>query len=81
MTQTDRVLDLLREQGPNGITPLDALEVVGSFRLAARINDLRNAGHDIETITDRTPGGAKVARYVLHERRPGPMTGVQEAWL
>jgi hypothetical protein len=64
--QTRRILSLLRERR-DGVTPLDALNVVGSFRLAARIKELRDAGHDIETVNERTPGGARVARYVLHE--------------
>lgn len=81
MTQTERVLELLRTNGPRGVTPLDALEIVGSFRLGARIFDLRAEGHLIDTETTTTPGGAKVARYILRDPRPGPMTGVQEAWL
>ena len=33
----------------NSITPIDALNKFGCFRLSARISDLRNAGFDIET--------------------------------
>ena len=35
----------------NTITPVDALREFGCFRLAARIDDLRTRGVDIETIT------------------------------
>lgn len=69
MTQTDALLDLLRRRGPVGVTPLDALDAIGSFRLGARVWDLRRAGHDIRREWWETPGGARVARYVLDERR------------
>lgn len=67
-TQTERILALLRERGRIGLTPKEALAEVGTMRLAARIADLRAAGHDITTETFTTPNGARVARYVLHER-------------
>ena len=66
-TQELRLLELLRAQGADGVTPLEALEQVGSFRLGARVYDLRRAGYNIETHHHRTPGGARVARYVLRE--------------
>ncbi len=68
MTQNERLLELLRERGPAGVTPLLALDRVGSFRLAARVSDLKAAGHDIETRTVTVSGGARVACYVLHEQ-------------
>ena len=68
LAQTERILALLRERGAEGLTPLEALEQVGSFRLGARIWDLREQGHLITTETYTTPNGARVARYVLHER-------------
>lgn len=68
MTQNERVLALLRERGERGVTPMLALEVVGSMRLAARVSDLRAAGHDIRTDTAVTGTGKHVARYVLHEQ-------------
>ena len=69
MTQNERILALLRSH-PEGITPLQALEVVGSFRLAARIWELKAAGYDIRTETVMLPGrgGKKIARYVLVEK-------------
>lgn len=60
------ILALLRQR-PEGITPLEALNMVGSFRLAARIKDLRDQGFDIETVLETTPSGKRVARYRLHE--------------
>jgi hypothetical protein len=72
--QTRRILSLLRERR-DGVTPLDALNVVGSFRLAARIKELRDAGHDIRTEIETTDNGKRVARYILHE----PVAANQEA--
>ena len=46
------------------LTPLQALRKYGCMRLAARIKDLRDAGHDINTTLIRTQG-ARVARYSL----------------
>lgn len=77
MTQTEAILDLLRERGPLGITPLEALEEARCFRLAARIKDLREQGHDIRTYTIPTKG-AHHARYVLVE--PKADTGDQLSW-
>ena len=68
MKQTEAVLKLLRERGNEGVTPLDALDIVGSFRLGARIFDLRAQGFDIEPRTVETHRGARLARYILHEQ-------------
>lgn len=67
MTQRDAILFLLIERGERGVTPLDLEDDdVWSLRLAARIHELRKSGLDIETKRERTSGGAKIARYVLH---------------
>lgn len=63
-TQEDQILDLLKER-PEGITPGDALNEVGCFRLAARISDLKKKGYRIKSERYTTPRGAHVARYVL----------------
>jgi hypothetical protein len=47
------------------ITPVEALQLYGCHRLAARIHELRQAGHTIETEPHPTLGGAMVARYRL----------------
>jgi hypothetical protein len=49
------------------LTPLDALNEFGCFRLAARVADLRREGLDIECKTE-TANGKRYARYQL--RRP-----------
>lgn len=46
-TQQENILEHLKISGP--ITPLEALNLYGSFRLSAIIFNLRAEGHDIET--------------------------------
>jgi hypothetical protein len=46
------------------ITPLQALQWFGCMRLAARIRDLRDDGHDIAAVWYHTPD-KKVKRYSL----------------
>lgn len=71
MTQTERVLELLR-QGP--ITAMDAMEldvfgrVTGTLRLAARVADLRAAGWDVRSEMVTVSSGKRVARYHLVEQ-------------
>lgn len=64
-TQTEWILARL-QQGP--VNAIDALDGCGCFRLAARINDLRLSGYDIETQTLVLPNGKHVAQYFLKER-------------
>jgi hypothetical protein len=61
-TQTQWVLQRLR-LGP--LTALEALDGCGCFRLAARIQDLRAAGHTIETHFRMMPSGKSIAVYQL----------------
>ena len=61
--QCDMILDHLNTHGH--ITALEALNLYGCFRLAARINDLKNQGHSISSEPWVTPGGAKIAKYSL----------------
>jgi hypothetical protein len=66
MTQTDAIRSFLLEG--NSLTPIDALERFGCFRLAARIDDLRREGLDIETIKERQ-NGKSYARYRLRDKQ------------
>lgn len=68
MTQTDAILELLRAK-PEGITALEALQEVGTMRLAARISDLRERGYVITTDTV-TRNRARVGLYRLREQLP-----------
>ena len=64
-TQCKMIIDYLKTAG--SITPLDALEDLGCFRLSARIHELRQKGFDIVTVRERR-NGKVYARYVW--RRP-----------
>lgn len=67
MTQTDMILAHL--QAGENITPIDALREFGCFRLAARIKELREAGHDVQTVMEGE-GDKKWARYSLKRAVP-----------
>lgn len=62
-TQAQVILAQLR--AGRSITQIDALQEFGCNRLAARIHDLREAGHRIKTQTVTTSSGAKIAEYRL----------------
>lgn len=61
-SQSSRILSALRSG--RRLSALEALEEFGCFRLAARIHDLRRAGHEIldETVCDN---GKRHAVYHL----------------
>jgi len=61
MSQTNDILAYMQKKP---ITPLDALKKFGCLRLAARINDLRDAGHFVKTDIVKK-NGKKFARYSL----------------
>ena len=63
LTHEAQLLRYLREH--KSITPMEALEEFGCYRLAARIYDLRVAGHPIHTIIT-THNGDRYARYILN---------------
>lgn len=67
MTQNEALLSELRSQGTHGITALEALSKIGTMRLAARVFELRKAGHKIVSHPFRAKSGdkSKVALYVL----------------
>lgn len=66
--QNRDVLALL-EAHPEGVTPYDALTLVGCFRLAARIRELRDDGFAIwdesVRVTNRYGQDVRVKRYGL----------------
>jgi len=61
MSQNELVLARLRI-GP--VTALDALKELGVFRLAARVHDLREQGHQIHSFPARQ-NGKEFSRYML----------------
>ena len=62
-SQSAKVLYHLQNYGP--LTAIEALELFACFRLAARINDLKEAGHNIETEMVIQKNGKKIAVYSL----------------
>lgn len=68
-TQNGRVLEHLKQHG--SIDAMTALSDLGVFRLAARINDLRNMGHEIisgrVTVRNRFGEECRVASYSMGE--------------
>ena len=70
MSQKQQILDHLRSIDPvtndyRGLTPYEAIGLYRCFRLAARIEELRDEGHKIVSIrkTDRT--GKTYAKYFI----------------
>jgi hypothetical protein len=64
MTQNETILTALKK-GP--ITPVEAMAAFGIMRLAARVAELRESGHTINTETVHA-GGKHYARYRLVAR-------------
>ena len=67
--QCEQILWHLEHRG--SITPIEALNELGCFRLAARIEELRRAGHSIRTTIEKRKG-KRWARYV-YEQAPQQM--------
>lgn len=59
MSQNEAILEHLKREP---ITPMEALRFYGCFRLASRINELRDCGYDIETRIKRI-AGKQIAEY------------------
>ena len=70
MAQHDEILSYIQYRG--AITPFEAMELCGSMRLAARINELRRAGHNIHAEMVTAPSGRRFARYTIEEQRDLP---------
>lgn len=66
MSQARNIIAHLKSVGP--LTALDALNLFGCFRLAARIGELRGDGHDIQVQSVTMPNGKTVAQYSLKEK-------------
>lgn len=62
MTQNQMIISHLKQHG--SITPLEALRKMDCMRLAARIEELRNMGHDIKTVMIKNKN-KRFARYIL----------------
>jgi hypothetical protein len=65
MTETQTAQILAHLKTGRSITPLDALDWFGCFRLGARIYDLKQDGHNIYREMVETDSGKRVASYTL----------------
>jgi hypothetical protein len=63
MSQTKQIADYLNTG--KKLTPIDALNKFGCFRLAARIADLRNEGMNIVTNTIKLENNKQIAQYSI----------------
>ena len=61
MSQNKQIADYLNKG--KKLTPIDALNKFGCFRLAARIADLRNEGMNIKTNTIKLENNKLIAQY------------------
>jgi hypothetical protein len=62
--QKQIVLDYLKRHR-NGLSPIIALHVLGVYRLAARIEELRKQGHRIASIYRKDDLGRRFVEYRL----------------
>ena len=60
-------------QAGHRLTPIDALNLFGCFRLAARVYDLRKLGHKINKEIMELEGDVKVAEYYLDSTSSMPL--------
>lgn len=67
MKQQERILKFLQEN--DAITPLAAWQILGVYRLASRICDLKQSGHPITkkmvSVTNKFGEDCRVASYSL----------------
>ena len=62
-SQSAMILNFLESGG--SLTPIEALEKFQCFRLAARMNDLRNKGYVIQTEILKDDNGKSYASYSI----------------
>lgn len=75
LTQREALLAYLNTYGR--ISPLEALREIGTFRLAARVRELREQGHDIRT---EYQDGHAVYRLVKPDPTLWAPGELMEAW-
>lgn len=64
MNQTDMVISFILENG--SITTLQAFEHFGITRLAARISDIKKAGHEVKS--EKVTGTNRYGKKVTYNR-------------
>ena len=70
-SQNKEILKLLKEG--NKLTQMDAFELFKCWRLAARIKNLRDDGHQIHTEIVTLPNKKRIAYYSLIKEAPHEM--------
>jgi hypothetical protein len=85
MSQTQQILEHLKSIDKatgqtRGLTAFEAIGLYRCYRLAARVKELRQQGHNILTIVKRDNTGKKYGKYYLntnkHCRREGSVLTV-----
>lgn len=71
MSINQKVLEYL--QKGNSLTPIEALNKFGCFRLGAAIHDLRKEGFDIETIMSKGEKHFAIYRLKTKQEQNGQM--------
>jgi len=64
LSQKNQVLKYIQKHG--SITPIEALNNIGSFRLGARVYDLKQEGHNI--INLNKSGNERFAKYAFDSK-------------
>lgn len=64
-SQSQNAKILAHLQNGGRITSLSALDDFDCLRLSARIKDLRDRGHDIQSVFITMPNGKKVKQYFM----------------
>lgn len=64
LSDTEKTLRVLKRVGPYGVHSFHLAQEIGSYRVAARINDLKRKGYVI-TSEPQTVGEATGCRYYL----------------
>lgn len=62
-SQAEKILDYMLSG--KAITPIEALDLFGCFRLGARIADIRQKGYLVYSEFITTPSGKRVKKYYL----------------
>lgn len=63
MTQTEQILNHMKRG--RTVSALNALNLFGCLRLAARIHELKSRGHDIKRDSVQVSRGRRIAVYYL----------------
>lgn len=74
LKQKEQILEHLRSRS---LTAGEALLLYGTFRLAARVLELRQEGHAIQTVLSTDIRGRRYARYYLEDADEEGLTGPQ----